>query len=65
MLIVKLKKGENITRALKRFKTKVKRTKLIKQIRDNQHFTKPSTKRREQLKKAIRTREYKEMLDNT
>lgn len=64
MLIVKLKKGENITRALKRFKTKVKRTKLIKQIRDNQHFTKPSTKRREQLKKAIRTREYKEMLDN-
>ena len=64
MLIVKLKKGENITRALKRFKSKVKKTKLIKQIRDNQHFTKPSTKRREQLKKAIRTREYKEMLDN-
>ena len=64
MLIVKLKKGENINRALKRFKTKVKRTKLIKQIRDNQHFLKPSTKRREQLKKAIRTREYKEMLDN-
>ena len=64
MLIVKLNKGENINRALKRFKTKVKRTKLIKQIRDNQHFTKPSTKRREQLKKAIRTREYKDMLDN-
>ena len=64
MLIVKLNKGENINRALKRFKTKVKRTKLIKQIRDNQHFTKPSTKRREQLKKAIRTREYKDMLEN-
>ena len=64
MLIVKLKKGENINRALKRFKTKVKRTKLIKQIRENQHFSKPSTKRREQLKKAIRTREYKEMLEN-
>ena len=64
MLIVKLNKGENINRALKRFKSKVKKTKLIKQIRDNQHFTKPSTKRREQLKKAIRTREYKDMLDN-
>ena len=64
MLIVKIKKGENINRALKRFKTKVKRTKLIKQIRDNQHFTKPSTKRREQLKKAIRTRECRESLDN-
>lgn len=64
MLIVKLKKGENINRALKRFKTKVKRTKLIKQIRDNQHFTKPSAKKRDQLKKAIRTREYREMLDN-
>ena len=64
MLIVKLKKGENINRALKRFKTKVKRTKLIKQIRDNQHFEKPSIKKRNQLKKAIRTREYREMLDN-
>ena len=64
MLIVKLNKGENINRALKRFKSKVKKTKLIKQIRDNQHFTKPSTKRREQLKKAIRTREYKDMLDS-
>ena len=64
MLIVKLKKGENINRALKRFKTKVKRTKLIKQIRDNQHFIKPSAKKRDQLKKAIRTREYKEMLEN-
>jgi len=64
MLIVKLNKGENINRALKRFKSKVKKTKLIKQIRDNQHFTKPSTKRRDQLKKAIRTREYKDMLDN-
>jgi len=64
MLIVKLKKGENINRALKRFKTKVKRTGLIKQIRDNQHFEKPSMKKRNQLKKAIRTREYREMLEN-
>ena len=64
MLIVKLGKGENINRALKRFKSKVKKTKLIKQIRDNQHFTKPSMKKRDQLKKAIRTREYKDMLDN-
>ena len=64
MLIVKLKKGENITRALKRFKSKVKKTKLIKQIRDNQHFTKTSAKKRDQLKKAIRTREYKDMLEN-
>ena len=64
MLIVKLNKGENINRALNRFKSKVKKTKLIKQIRDNQHFIKPSAKKRDQLKKAIRTREYKDMLDN-
>ena len=64
MLIVKLNKGENINRALKRFKSKVKKTKLIKQIRDNQHFIKPSAKKRDQLKKAIRTRKYRESLDN-
>ena len=64
MLIVKIKKGENISRALKRFKIKTKKTGLIKEIRSRQEFVKPSAKKRDKKKRAIRTREYREMLDN-
>ena len=48
MLIVKLKKGDNINKALKRFKQKVRSTKLIRTIRENQYFEKPSQSRRKQ-----------------
>ena len=64
MLIIKIKKGENINRALKRFEVKTKKTGLIKEIRSRQEFVKPSAKKRDKKKKAIRTREYREMLDN-
>lgn len=59
MLIVKLKKGENINKALKRFKNKVRSTKLIRSIRDNQYFEKPSQSRRKQKMKAIRVNKWK------
>ena len=53
MLIIKLKKGENINRALKRFKVKFKNTQVIRQIRDKQYFKKKSLKRREEIQNAI------------
>ena len=56
---VKLKKGENINKALKRFKNKVRSTKLIRSIRDNQYFEKPSQARRKQKMKAIRVNKWK------
>ena len=59
MLIVKLKKGENINKALKRFKNKERSTKLITSIRDNQYFEKPSQSRRKQKMKAIRVNKWK------
>lgn len=59
MLIVKLKKGENINKALKRFKNKVRSTKLIRTIRDNQYFEKPSQAKRKQKMKAIRVNKWK------
>ena len=59
MLIVKLKKGDNINKALKRFKQKVRNTKLIKQVRENQYFEKPSAARRKARKKAIRVNQWK------
>ncbi len=53
MIVVPLKEGENIERALKKFKRKFEKTGVVKELRDRQAFTKPSIRKRELLKKAI------------
>ena len=53
MIIIPVKEGENIERALKRFKRKSEKTGAIKELRERQKYTKPSVKKREELKKAI------------
>ncbi|MGB1136677.1 MAG: 30S ribosomal protein S21 [Flavobacteriaceae bacterium] len=52
MLIIPVKDGENIDRALKRFKRKFDRTGTMRQLRSRKQFTKPSVKRRAQIQKA-------------
>ena len=52
MLIIQIKDGENIDRALKRLKRKFDRTGTMRQLRSRQAFMKPSVKRRAQVKKA-------------
>ena len=44
MIIVPLKEGENIERALKKFKRKFEKTGIVKELRDRQAFTKPSSR---------------------
>jgi len=52
MLIVPVKDGENIDRALKRFKRKFDRTGTMRSLRSRQAFSKPSVVRRAQIQKA-------------
>ena len=52
MLIIPVKEGENIDRALKRLKRKFDRTGKMRQLRKRQQFTKPSVVRRQQIQKA-------------
>ena len=52
MIIVPLKEGENIERALKKFKRKFEKTGVIKELRDRQAFTKPSVRNRGARMKA-------------
>ena len=52
MIIVPLKEGENIERALKKFKRKFEKTGVIRELRSRQAFIKPSVRRREEIKKA-------------
>ena len=53
MIIVPLKEGENIERALKKFKRKFEKTGTVKELRERQAFSKPSVKRRQSFKRAI------------
>jgi small subunit ribosomal protein S21 len=52
MLIIPVKEGENIDRALKRFKRKFDKTGTMRQLRSRQQFVKKSVRKREQLQKA-------------
>lgn len=52
MIIVQVKEGENIERALKKFKRKFERTGVIKELRNRQQFTKPSIEKRQTKLKA-------------
>jgi small subunit ribosomal protein S21 len=53
MIIIPIKEGENIERALKKFKRKFEKTGTVKQLRERQAFVKPSIKRRQTIKKAV------------
>jgi small subunit ribosomal protein S21 len=53
MLIIPVKEGESIEKALKKYKKKFERTGTMKQLRARQKFTKPSVEKREQRLKAI------------
>ena len=53
MIIVPVNEGENIDRALKKFKRKFEKTGVIRELRSRQAFVKPSVRRREEIKKAV------------
>lgn len=52
MIKIEIKEGENIERALKRYKRKHRNVKTMQHIRENQFFTKKSVKRRREVQKA-------------
>ncbi|SFZ92671.1 small subunit ribosomal protein S21 [Flaviramulus basaltis] len=52
MLIIPIKEGENIDRALKRFKRKFDKTQTKRQLQTRKQFNKPSVLRRAQIQKA-------------
>lgn len=58
MLIIPLKEGENIERALKKYKKKYEKTGILRELRERQAFTKPSVVNRQMRLKAA----YKEKL---
>ena len=53
MIIVPVKEGENIERALKKFKRKFEKTGVVKELRSRQQFNKPSVLKRLKMEHAI------------
>jgi small subunit ribosomal protein S21 len=64
MLIIPIKDGENIDRALKRYKRKFDKTGTVRQLRARQAFTKPSVARRAEIQKAAYIQNMKDGLEN-
>jgi small subunit ribosomal protein S21 len=58
MLIIDSKDCENIDKALKKYKKKFEKSRVLLQLRERQTFTKPSVIRRQERLKAI----YKQKL---
>ena len=63
MLIIPLKDGENIDRALKRFKRKFDKTGTMRQLRQRQTFSKPSVSRRSEIQKATYIQQLRDQED--
>lgn len=53
MIIVPVKDGENIERALKKFKRKFEKTGVMKELRSRQQYNKPSVLKRLKMEHAI------------
>lgn len=52
MLIVAVKEGESIEKALKKYKKKFEKTGVVRALRNRQKFTKPSVERRQEIIRA-------------
>ena len=53
MIIMPVKEGENIEKALKKFKRKYERAGVLKELRPRRYFTNPSIAKREAMQHAI------------
>ena len=60
MLIIHSKDCENIDKALKKYKKKFEKSKILLQLRERQSYTKPSVRRRKEILKAV----YKEQISS-
>ncbi len=59
MLIIDSKDCENIDKALKKYKKKFEKSRVLLQLRERQAFTKPSVRRRMEVLKAV----YKQQVE--
>ncbi len=64
MIVIPIKEGENIERALKKFKRKFEKTGVIKELRLRQAYKKPSVKNRECMQHAVYVQKLQHEAEN-
>ena len=63
MIVVPVKEGENIEKALKKFKRKFEKTGIVKELRSRQQFDKPSVIKRLKKERAVYVQKLQQMAD--
>lgn len=63
MIVVPIKEGENIEKALKKFKRKYEKTGVVKELRRRQAFEKPSITKRKQKIHAVYVQQLQQTED--
>lgn len=63
MLIIKVKEGENIDKALRRYKRKFEKTGVLREIRDRKEFKKPSEIKRQKTSRAVYREELRRVAE--
>lgn len=63
MIVVPVKEGENIEKALKKFKRKFEKTGAVKELRRRQQFDKPSVIKRLQKERAVYAQHLQQVED--
>lgn len=63
MIIVPVKEGENIEKALIKFKRKFEKTGVVKELRNRQAFEKPSVTNRKKMMRAIYIQKLQQIED--
>ncbi len=63
MIIVPVKDGENLERALKKFKRKYEKTGIQKELRKRQQYNKPSVLKRLKMEHAIYVQKLRQAED--
>lgn len=53
MLIIPIKEGDTIEKALKKYKKKFEKVGILKQLRDRMFYKKPSERKKEIINRAI------------
>ena len=63
MIVVPVKEGENIEKALKKFKRKFEKTGIVKELRSRQQFDKPSVVNRLMKERAVYVQKLQQVED--
>ncbi len=58
MLIIEVKDGEQLDKALRRYKKKFEKVGILKETRRRMNFNKPSVVKKEVMKKAVSRERY-------